>query len=85
MKHILIISIFIMWSVDIFGQATPTYIQFPVKLETKTAAVVDWNSHPKVWEFRTNLKGALEKDPINFAGKFILTQWGCGTACIQAA
>ena len=85
MKHILILSIFIMWSVDIFAQKTPTYTQFPAIKGKKVAKVVNWNSHPKAEEFRTNLKRALEKDPINFAGKFVLTQWGCGTACIQAA
>ncbi len=85
MKHILILSIFIMWSADIFAQKTPTYTQFPAITGKKTALVVNWNSHPKAREFKTKLQSALVKEPINFAGKFILKQWGCGTACIQAA
>jgi len=85
MKQILILSIFIIVSVDIFAQKTPGYTQFPAITGKKTAAVVNWNSHPKAREFRTKLQSALEKEPINFAGKYILKQWGCGTACIQAA
>ena len=85
MKHILIISIFLMWSTVMIAQKTPTYPQLPSITEKKVAAVVNWNSHPKAGEFRSKLQSALEKEPINFAGKYILKQWGCGTACIQAA
>lgn len=34
--------------------------------------------------FRTNLRNA-EKDGINFAGHYILTDWGCGTDCAEVA
>jgi hypothetical protein len=85
MKHITILSIFILLSIDTFTQNTPTYTQFATTLEKKRAREVNWSSHPKASEFETNLKSALERKSINFAGKFILTQWGCGTACIQAA
>lgn len=67
-----------------FAQKAPTYSNYAVKVEKKTAKKVNLNSHPKAKEYRTRLKGALANSEINFAGKYILTYWGCGTACIQA-
>lgn len=82
---ILVISILIISSGNIFAQKTPTYSQFPTISKKKRATVINWSSHPKAIGYRTKLHIAFKKEPINFAGKFILTQWGCGTACIQAA
>lgn len=67
-----------------FSQKTPTYSNYAVKLEKKTAKTVNPNSHPKAKEYRSRIKEALLNEEVNFAGKYILTQWGCGTACIQA-
>ena len=34
--------------------------------------------------FRTRIQGAAKKGP-NFAGKFTIAHWGCGTTCISIA
>lgn len=34
--------------------------------------------------FRTRLREAA-KDKANFAGRYILTAWGCGTTCLMGA
>lgn len=34
--------------------------------------------------FRTRLREAAQEKP-NFAGRYILTTWGCGTSCIMGA
>jgi len=67
-----------------FSQKTPTYSNYVVKVEKKAATKANLNSHSKSKEYRTRLKEALLNEEVNFAGKYILTQWGCGTACIQA-
>jgi hypothetical protein len=35
-------------------------------------------------QYRTQLTAAASQ-PINFAGHFILAQWGCGAGCVMAA
>lgn len=35
-------------------------------------------------EFRTELRNAV-KQPVNFAGRYILTTFGCGSSCVMAA
>ena len=34
--------------------------------------------------FRTRLREAA-KQPVNFAGQYVLTTWGCGTGCLYGA
>lgn len=41
---------------------------------------VNLNSHPKANEFRTTIRNAEENGP-NFAYKYTIATWGCGTAC----
>ena len=35
--------------------------------------------------FRTRLRWAAKNQKPNFAGRYILTTWGCGTSCIMGA
>jgi hypothetical protein len=35
--------------------------------------------------FKTRLRWAVRNQKPNFAGRYILTFWGCGTSCIQGA
>jgi hypothetical protein len=85
MKKALIISIVTLFSVVISAQKTPTYSGFSVKVENKTAKKVNLKSHSEAKFFRTNLKKALANSEVNFAGKYILTYWGCGSGCTQGA
>ncbi len=34
--------------------------------------------------FRSRLRDAMQR-PVNFAGEYVLTTWGCGTACVDGA
>lgn len=85
MKKALILSIITLFSVVISAQKTPTYSDFSVKVENKTAKKVILKSHSEAKFFRTNLKNAFANSEINFAGKYILTYWGCGSGCTQGA
>ena len=67
------------------AQKLPTYNQFAVKTDSKTAQKVNLKSHPEAKMYRTNLKNAFINSKINFGGKYILTTWGCGTGCLQGA
>lgn len=85
MKIKLLVILF--WTV--FGisnaQKTPTYSQFSVKIEKKTAKKINLTSHSKAKNYRTNLKNALANYGVNFAGKYIVAQWGCGSGCTESA
>jgi len=85
MDKIIVVSIAICFSVIGNAQNLPTYSKFPVKLEKKEAEKVNLSSHPKAKDYRTNLKNALRNKEVNFAGKYIIAQWGCGTCCTEAA
>jgi hypothetical protein len=85
MKYQIAISLFTLLSINMLAQNIPQYSNFNVKVENKTAKAVNLLSHIKANKYRTNLKNAFAKSKVNFAGKYILTQWGCGTACIEAA
>ena len=45
---------------------------------------VDLKSHRRARRFRTRLREAAKERP-NFAGRFIVTAWGCGTSCQMIA
>jgi hypothetical protein len=63
---------------------TPTFGSYPARAETKTAKAIDFRRSPGASTFRTRLREAIKKD-INFAGRYIITGWGCGTGCSQMA
>jgi hypothetical protein len=77
--------LFIVFNTITNAQKAPTYSQFSVKVENKTAKRVNFESHSEAKMYRTNLKNALANSDVNFAGKYILTYWGCGTGCRQGA
>jgi hypothetical protein len=43
-------------------------------------AMVDFRSDPDARRFRTRLRQAVAKGP-NFAGRYVVVMWGCGTSC----
>lgn len=65
--------------------AVPSFGQYPAKVERVTAKVIDFKNSPGASGFRTRLSAALREGKITFAGRFILTGWGCGTGCISTA
>lgn len=57
--------------------------QFPVnKIETeKTILKINTNQHSFSKRYKTMIKQTYENETINFAGKYILNYWGCGSPC----
>jgi hypothetical protein len=62
----------------------PRFEDYPAKLYTGRNAAPDLKSHPQSRLYRTRLK-AWSREKPNFAGRFILATWGCGTDCTQIA
>ncbi len=56
-----------------------------MKVEKKSAPKVNLSSNSKAKKYRTNLRNALANNEVNFAGKYIIAQWGCGTGCTESA
>ena len=50
---------------------------------TGTIAAPDVKSQPKARMFRTRLRKAA-REGVNFAGRYILASWGCGSGCQDA-
>ncbi|MGE3757545.1 MAG: hypothetical protein AB7H97_07310 [Pseudobdellovibrionaceae bacterium] len=63
---------------------SPTFGAYPAKVERKTAKAIDFRRSPGASTFRTRLREAIKGD-VNFAGRYILTGWGCGTGCSYSA
>lgn len=66
------------------GSALPAFRNYPAKVERATARSIDFRRSPGASTFRTRLREAV-KGEVNFAGKYILTGWGCGTGCSYSA
>lgn len=62
---------------------TPRFTDYPVseRYTGKTAPLVLSRA---AREFRTRLRQAAREKP-NFAGRFIVATWGCGTECVEGA
>jgi hypothetical protein len=64
--------------------SVPTFNQFPARVEKVSARSIDLKKSDGAWTFRTRLTEAL-RGGVNFAGRYIVTGWGCGTGCISGA
>src|ERR1017187_2859319 len=84
MKHFVILSIVLLSSICASAQELPNASQYPAKVEQATARHIDLASNPKAKEFETKLDDALASG-VNFAGHFVVAQWGCDSGCIQMA
>ena len=59
----------------------PQFEDFPVTTVYKGPhAPVDLSSNPEAATYRTRLREGAKKPP-NFAGHYVLVDWGCGTQC----
>ena len=59
----------------------PTFEDFPVEANFAGPSVpIDLSSHAQGWTYRTRLRRAAEQPP-DFAGHYVVAQWGCGTSC----
>lgn len=70
-----------------FGQRAQSleFDGYPSVVERKTARAIDFRNSPGASTFRTRLREAIATGEVNFAGRYIITGWGCGTGCSQMA
>jgi len=71
-------------SVSMAVTGLPAFDDSPVLQSDAILSSVDLSSHPDALNFRTRLEYSLN-EPVNFAGHYILTSWGCGTMCQMIA
>jgi len=66
------------------GGKTPDFADFPAgdRFDGKPAALKIVT--PQARKYRTMLRDSV-KDGVNFAGHYIVGQWGCGGGCVQFA
>jgi hypothetical protein len=63
----------------------PAYEDFPVdEIFGGPPAAVDFTGNAPALEFKTTIRQQAAKGP-NFAGKYTVVSWGCGSACQQNA
>ncbi len=57
--------------------------QFPVNsIETEKSRLnLNTNQNSFSRRYRTMINQTFEKEPINFAGKYVVNYWGCGSPC----
>ena len=61
--------------------AKPDFDMYPVAEQYKgPIAAPDFSSNPRTREFRTRITEAM-KQGVNFAGHYVIAEWGCGTSC----
>ncbi len=87
MIRVLVIAVIL----NIFGtvalgeqEKRPDFAGFPALIEKTSAKSIDFRRSPGASTFRTRLRDGF-KGGVNFAGRYILTGWGCGTGCTNAA
>jgi len=61
---------------------TPTFGQYPAKVEQARVRGIDFKRNPDARSFKTRLSEAL-KGGVNFAGHFAVAGRGSGTGCIS--
>ena len=64
--------------------ALPQFQDFPVSVISTKQSAQPILATPRAREYRTQLNQA-GSGTANFAGHYILAQWGCGTACVAGA
>jgi hypothetical protein len=78
------LSLLAVLGANIFAQSAgiPSFDQFPAEVFTgkPVPPVLTTKLHHR---FRTMIREGAAKGP-NFAGRFTIAEWGCGSACIDA-
>ncbi len=59
----------------------PSFEDYRAPVTVAPNPTVDLNSHRLGPRFRTRLRAAVQESGVNFAGRFTLASWCCGTAC----
>lgn len=66
----------------VYGQTPrlPSFDQYSSRVVVNRSKAPNLRSHKDAKLFRTALRNAA-KEGVNFAGAFVLTDWGCGASC----
>lgn len=65
-------------------RSVPKFSQYPAKVEKAGVKAINFKKNPDARTFRTRLTEAIQGG-VNFAGHYVVTGWGCGTGCTNAA
>lgn len=84
--YILPSILLLIFSINISAQSArvPKFGQYTVAVEKARVKSINFKRNPSARTFRTRLSEALAGG-VNFAGHYIVTGWGCGTGCTNAA
>lgn len=69
--------------VSVEVSAAPRFKDFPAESYSGQAARIRLQG-PKSHLYATRLRMA-SRQPVNFAGRYILATWGCGASCVMGA
>lgn len=61
----------------------PRFEDFPAKAYRGPVAAVRWQGDPQARLYRSMLRNAVRGQRPNFAGRFIMVHWGCGSGCVM--
>jgi hypothetical protein len=80
------VGVFFVLAVHAAARATqtPTFAAYPVSAIYRGKNAKPQLLSPDARMFRTRLEDAAKQRP-NFAGRYILATWGCGTSCVMGA
>jgi membrane dipeptidase len=71
-------------ALEVAAVAKPNFEAYPVTQSDAVLGAINFSSHPDAENFKTRLEYSLNQ-PANFAGHYIVTNWGCGTMCQMVA
>lgn len=82
MKTLLVVSLLLLAAIPVLASELPKFEDCPVAQEVVKKPAHLKLSNPGSKQYATTLRQA-SKQPINFAGHFVLATWGCGSGCVM--
>jgi len=62
-----------------------SFEQYPVsQVYSGPLHAIDWQSDSRALEFKTTISNQVIQNGINFAGKYSVATWGCGSGCQES-
>lgn len=68
---------------DVINENLPRFTDFRTEVHTGPLSTVDYKSLPTAKKWSTTISRQYASG-INFAGKYSIASWGCGTGCLQS-
>jgi hypothetical protein len=68
------------------AESLPQFSDYPVEREYEGLPVgVDFNTNPPAAQYLSAITEGVREQGVNFAGKYTVVSWGCGTSCQSSA